>query len=102
MIPLLTGSSYICGFEKTERLRDDIVDAFVAIFVAAVMAAVILSLFRIITFEMSAREIIGKIAIQTFPGSIGAMLARDQMAGERGARNQSPPREAGPTPWRCS
>ena len=94
MIPLLTGLSYICGFEKTERLRDDIVDAFVAIFVAAVMAAVILFIFRIVTFEMSAREIIGKIAIQTFPGSIGAMLARDQMSGaqdERADRRREKP-----------
>ena len=81
MIPLLTGLSYISGFEETERLRDDVIDAFVAIFVAAVLAAVILFIFRVITFEMPAGEIIGKIAIQTFPGSVGAMLARDQMSG---------------------
>lgn len=84
MIPLLTALSYISGFEETESLRDDIVDAFVAILVAAVMAAVILYLFRIVTFDMPAREIVGKIAIQTFPGSIGAMLARDQMSGDGG------------------
>ena len=86
MIPLLTGLSYICGFEETERLRDDVVDAFVAIFVAAVMATVILFIFRVVTFDMPTREIIGKIAIQTFPGSIGAMLARDQMSGEEDER----------------
>jgi putative integral membrane protein (TIGR02587 family) len=86
MIPLLTGLSYISGFEETEGLRDDIVDAFVAILVAAVMATIILFAFRVITFEMPAREIIGKIAIQTFPGSVGAMLARDQMSGAQDDR----------------
>ena len=80
MIPLLTGLSYISGFEQTDRLRDDVVDAFVAILVAAVLAAIVLAVFGVITLQMPAHEIIGKIAIQTFPGSIGAMLARDQLS----------------------
>lgn len=88
MIPLLTALSYIGGFEPTETLRDDVVDAFVAILVAAVMAAFILYVFQIITFDMTAWEIVGKISIQTFPGSIGAMLARDQMADDGGERKE--------------
>lgn len=81
MLPLLVGLSYICGFEATERLRDDVLDAFVAIFVAAIVSTIVLFMFRVIDFGMPPGEIIGKIIIQTFPGSVGAMLARDQMSG---------------------
>ena len=41
---------------------------------------------------MSAREIIGKIVLQTVPGSFGAMLARSQLGGEpEGEREKDPP-----------
>ncbi|WP_230533179.1 TIGR02587 family membrane protein [Microvirga roseola] len=83
LIPLLIGLSYFSGFRETTRFTDDVVDAFVAIAAAAVMAALILTIFGVIRFDMPAREVIGKIVLQTFPGSIGAMLAQDQMSGEK-------------------
>jgi putative integral membrane protein (TIGR02587 family) len=57
---------------------DDIADVLVAVAIAAAAAGLILWMFGIVTPEMPVREIVGKIAIQTFPGSLGAMLARSQ------------------------
>lgn len=81
-LPLLVGLSRFAGFRHTTCLLDDVVDAFVSIFVAATAAIVLLLLFSLLSPEMSTREIVGKIAIQIVPGSIGAMLARSQL-GER-------------------
>jgi putative integral membrane protein (TIGR02587 family) len=80
-IPLLTALSHISGFKETEGWLDDLLDAFVAIAVAAIAATVILFVFSVIDFDTSVEEAIGKIAIQTFPASIGAMLANDQLSG---------------------
>jgi putative integral membrane protein (TIGR02587 family) len=82
MLPLLVGLSRIAGFEPTSTLGDDVVDAFVAIAVAAVVATGVLLLFGIIFPAMPASEVIGKIAVQTFPGSLGAILARSQLGAE--------------------
>lgn len=80
-LPLLTGLSWISGFEPTSSLGDRIVDAFAAIFVAALMSVVILALFGVIGPDMPLREIIGKVSLQTFAGSFGAELARSQLSG---------------------
>jgi putative integral membrane protein (TIGR02587 family) len=94
-IPLLTALSHISGFKETEGWLDDLLDAFVAIAVAAVAATVILFVFSVIHFDTAIEEAVGKVAIQTFPASIGAMLAHDQSSGmddeddgqERGGRD---------------
>ncbi|MEO6589022.1 MAG: DUF2391 family protein, partial [Pyrinomonadaceae bacterium] len=59
-IPLLIGLSYFIGFEETSNLTDDLTDAFVAYAVGFVTSAVLLFLFGILSFDMSADEIIGK------------------------------------------
>lgn len=87
-IPLLTGLSRIVGFEPTSSWGDDLVDAFVAIFIAALMATVILFLFGIVTVEMPLREIAGKIILQTFPGSFGAVLARGTLGDRPDTRSE--------------
>ena len=79
LIPLLVGLSVVSGFKSTASLRDDIADAFVTIAVAVVMSVVILGIFKVLSVDMPAREVIGKIALQSFPAAIGAMLARDQL-----------------------
>jgi len=81
-VPLLTGFSRIAGFEPTRTIADDLVDAFVAIAIAALMAVVVLFAFRAVSFDMPPQEIVGKIALQTFPGGIGAVLARGQLGAE--------------------
>ena len=81
MLPLLVGLSRIGGIRRTVHLSDDIADALVAIAVAFLSAAVTLWFFGLLTPDMPLREIIGKITIQVIPGSIGAMLAQNQLGG---------------------
>lgn len=76
---LLLPLSYFVGFERTGGTSEDALDAIVAFGVGAVAAALMLILFGIITLAMPLNEIVGKIAIQTVPASIGAILARGQL-----------------------
>lgn len=78
-IPLLTRLSYNGGFEKTEGFLDNVLDAFSVYTVAVIATIVVLFLFVVIGPGMSADEIIGKIAVQSVPASLGAMLSRNQM-----------------------
>lgn len=77
-LPMLFFLSRQIGFEKTRSWRDDVIDALIALGVAAVTSSVLLVLFGAIGKGMSAGEIIGKIAIQMVPGAIGALLAKSQ------------------------
>lgn len=79
LIPL----SYFVGFERTGTLVEDVIDAFVAFAIGALVSTGMLLVFGVIEPGMSAGEIVGKIAIQTVPASIGAVLARGQMSAER-------------------
>ena len=77
-LPLLVGLSHVSGFEETFDLREDAVDACVAYAIGFVVAAVALSLFGVLRPGMAASELLGKIALQAVPGSIGALLAQSQ------------------------
>jgi len=77
-VPLLAGFSYFGGFQPTIDWREDIIDAFVAYAVGFVTAAALLPLFGVVDAQMSAAEIVGKVALQASICSIGAMLARSQ------------------------
>lgn len=98
-IPLLIGLSYHAGFEDTFDLKEDAVDAFVAIAVAFTTAIGILLLLGIIKPGMSLDEIIGKIALQTVPAAIGALLAQSQLGnqhpGESDDGEETPPSYSG-------
>ena len=78
---VLIGLARVSGFEPTVSWADDALDAFSAYGVAVFAAVAALALFGIITPEMPASEIIGKVAIQTVPASFGAMLAGKQLGG---------------------
>lgn len=77
-IPLLVGLSHYIGFEDTFGFLDDALDAFVAYAIAFVTSSVTLFLFAVIEPAMSLDEMVGKVAIQAVPGSVGAMLAQSQ------------------------
>jgi putative integral membrane protein (TIGR02587 family) len=96
-VPLLTALSHLSGFKDTEGWLDDVLDAFVAIAVAAIAATVILFVFSVIDLATALGEAIGKVAIQTFPASIGAMLARKQLAGSQ--HDGQPPAGDDPTTY---
>ncbi|HEV7436559.1 MAG TPA: TIGR02587 family membrane protein [Pseudorhizobium sp.] len=87
-VPLLLGLSLFAGFRSARSICDNIADVFVAIFVAVIAAIVTLWLFGVLEASMSLREVVGKVAVQMVPGSIGAMLARSQL-GESSAEDEA-------------
>lgn len=80
--PLLVGLAHYVGFRESSRLVDHLADAFVAVGVAALFAAVLLGLFGLLETGTATREVVGKIALQIVPGSIGAMLSRSQLGSQ--------------------
>ena len=78
-IPLLIFLSYYSGFEDTVSRKEDVVDAFVALAVAIITSAAMLALLNVISLDMNPHEIIGKIAVQAVPASIGALLAQSML-----------------------
>lgn len=96
-IPLLVGLSYHSGFEDTFRWNEDLRDALIALGIGALASALALWLFGIISAHSTPNEIVGKIALQMVPASIGALLARSQLGGTKGDRDgkKSPPSYAG-------
>jgi putative integral membrane protein (TIGR02587 family) len=93
MLPLLAALAYYLGFEDATEWHDAVLDAFVAIAVAAVLALAILSVFGAIERGTTLSEGIGMVALQTVTGSIGALLAQSQFG--RAARDEQQLREAG-------
>jgi putative integral membrane protein (TIGR02587 family) len=79
---LLIGLAHYVGFRESSRFPDHVADAFVAVGVAALIAAVLLALFGLLDAGMPTREVVGKIGMQVVPGSIGAMLSRSQLGGQ--------------------
>jgi putative integral membrane protein (TIGR02587 family) len=78
---ILIGLSYFAGFEKTFSWKEDAMDAFAAFGVGVLTSAAMLILLAVITFDMTWDEIVGKVALQSVPASIGAMLGRKQLGG---------------------
>lgn len=81
-LALLFPLSYFVGFERTGGGFEDALDAVIAFGVGAIASAAMLALFGIITPAMPVGEIVGKIAVQTVPASIGAILARGQLGSQ--------------------
>ena len=80
--PLLVGLSYFDGYEQTNDLKDDAVDAFVAYAVGFAASTALLFTLNLINAEMSANEIIGKISLQAVMCAFGALYAQSQLGGD--------------------
>ena len=80
-VAILIGLSYFAGFEKTFSWKEDAMDAFAAFGIGILTSAAMLALLAVITFDMTWSEIVGKVALQSVPASIGAMLGRKQLGG---------------------
>lgn len=78
IVPVLIGLAYYLGFEDSTDLLDATVDAFVAIVVAATLAAIILYMFGVLRMDTALNNWIGTVSLQTVTGSIGALLAQSQ------------------------
>jgi putative integral membrane protein (TIGR02587 family) len=84
-VPMLVFLSAYSGFETTVRIFHDILDAFVAVALAAVAAAITLAAVAVLTVDSSFHDWVGKIALQIVPGSVGALLAQSQFGATRDA-----------------
>lgn len=93
-LALLIGLANFTGFEKAYTWRDNVMDGLSAFAAGVFASAAMLALFGIVTLDMQPHEIIGKIALQSVPASIGAMLASKQL-GEREEPNEDKKEQAG-------
>ena len=84
LVPLLVRLSYYVGFEETFDWRNDVVDAFVALAVAFAASVALLALLGVLRPGISAGAMIGMIALQAVPASIGAMLAHSLLGQTEG------------------
>ena len=87
-VPLLVALSHFIGFEETFGWKDDVVDAFAAYAVGFVAAAPVLLFFGVITTATPPAEIVGKVALQAVPGSIGALLTQAEFRALDGHRRK--------------
>lgn len=81
-VPLTVSLSHVIGLEDRRTLRESAMDAFFALGIAALTSAAVLWVLGVLTPDMSGDEIVGKIAIQSVPATIGALLARSQLGGD--------------------
>ncbi|QWT16723.1 TIGR02587 family membrane protein (plasmid) [Sphingobium xenophagum] len=79
---ILTILSRFGGFEPTETIAEDILDALGAYAVGITVSALSLVALGLITSETPLHELAGMIALQSVPTSFGAMLARKQLGDE--------------------
>lgn len=97
-VPLLIVLSNRIGFEETLTWREATRDALIAFAIGIASAAIILCAVGVLELGQPLSEIIGKIAVQAVPASIGAMLARSQLNGdkEEDAADEQDPVQTGP------
>jgi putative integral membrane protein (TIGR02587 family) len=88
-IPLLIVLADLIGFEKTSTWQQALRDGTIAYGLGIAMSAIVLVILGIIKSDMPTSAILGKIAIQAVPASIGAMLGRSQLGGQTGAEEDS-------------
>ncbi|HEX2079113.1 MAG TPA: TIGR02587 family membrane protein [Longimicrobium sp.] len=82
MVPVLVVLDHYSGFQPTTTWAEDVEDGMIAYGVGLVTSFVVLFLFGIIDFTQPLREVVGKVAIQSVPASLGAVLATSQLAGD--------------------
>ncbi len=100
-IPLLIVLSNNVGFEATHTWRDAIRDAAIAYAIGIVSSAAVLLAVGVLQFGQPFQEVVGKVAVQAVPASIGALLARSQLNGDPGddTEDEADPVEAGPADY---
>ena len=81
-VPLLVGISHRIGFEETFCWRDDLRDALIALGIGMVATVTILAALDLISLDMPPYEIVGKVAVESLPAALGALLGRSQFGNE--------------------
>lgn len=81
--PLLIVLSRLIGFEKTSGWSDAIKDCLVAVGISFTTCFAILFLLGVLSSDLNLDSLIGAVAVQLVPASIGALLARSQLGVEK-------------------
>ncbi|MGE7368744.1 TIGR02587 family membrane protein [Neorhizobium sp. NPDC001467] len=82
-VPLLFILAQRMGFERTFTWHEAIRDATVAFAIGIVVSLVLLVMLGVLKTGMPPDEWVGKVAIQSIPASIGALLGRSQLGGQK-------------------
>ncbi|MDR6667869.1 putative integral membrane protein (TIGR02587 family) [Rhizobium sp. 1399] len=100
-IPLLIVLSNNVGFEATHTWSDAIRDAAIAYAIGIVSSTAVLTAVGVLQFGQPFHEVVGKIAVQAVPASIGALLARSQLNGDPGdnTEDDDDPIQEGPADY---
>jgi putative integral membrane protein (TIGR02587 family) len=86
-VPLLVAVSHRIGFEPSFDWREDLRDAFLAYGIGIAASGTVLSTFGVLEVGMPADELLGKVAVQSVPAALGALLARSQFGGNHAERD---------------
>lgn len=87
-LALLVGLSHFAGFEPTLSLGEDVLDALAAFGVGFLASAAALAVFGVLGPGMSWETMLGRIALQTVPASIGAAVATKLLGQREGESGQ--------------
>ena len=99
-VPLLILLSDRVGFEQTSTWRDASRDAAIAFAIGIVSSVAILLAVGVLKAGQPVYEIVGKIALQAVPASIGALLGRSQLNGDESAKgDEGDPVQEGPADY---
>lgn len=77
-LPLLVLLSRRIGFADSRRWADDVLDTLIALGIGILASTIILAIFGSLTSDEPLDAVLGKIAIQAVPASLGALLAKSQ------------------------
>lgn len=87
-LPLLIVLARRIGFEKTSSWRQAIRDALTAYGLGIAVSAAILLVLGILNDQLTASTAVAKIALQSVPASIGALLGRSQLGAHSEEKEQ--------------
>ena len=88
-VPLFVGVAHRIGFERSFGWREDLRDTFLAYGIGLAASAIVLAAFGVLKAGMPADELIGKVAVQSVPAGLGALLARSQFGSMHADRGDS-------------
>lgn len=86
-VPLLVILAHRIGFERTFTWGQALRDATIAFGLGIVISAVMLTIMGILKPDTTLNSVVGRIAIQSVPASIGALLGRSQLGGGTGQKD---------------
>lgn len=88
-VMVVFGLSRFAGFRDDTTFADDVLDALAALLAGLVTSAALLAVMGLIGPDMALREVVGMVAVQAAPASMGAALANKQLQqGARGATKE--------------